>query len=385
MCRFFYFRPKIDLESAQSYIRSRLLEREQNSSLRQLRKTENLIDFCSNDYLGFAQSPVLHDLLKQEFLANGDHLTGSTGSRLISGNSTLTELLEAEIAAFHISGAALLFNSGYDANLGLFSALLQRGDTVILDELIHASIIDGCRLSFANKYTFRHNDLTSLEEKLKVAKGRVYIGIESIYSMDGDTAPLLEIVELAEKYDAALVVDEAHATGIFGAQGRGLVCRYGLENRVFARVITFGKALGCHGAAVLGDENLRQYLINFARSFIYTTAAAPLNHLAIRAAYQLLQESTAQEQLRQKILFFQSKLCSLTDSFIASDSAIQCLVVGGNEQTKILEKKIQQGGMDVRAILHPTVPAGKERLRICLHTFNTEDQIDNLINLIKNS
>ena len=187
----------------------------------------------------------------------------------------------------HNADAGLIFNSGYDANLGLFSALPQRGETIIADELIHASIIDGARLSYANRYTFRHNDLQSLEDKLKQAKGNCYVVIESVYSMDGDTPPIAEILTLTEQYEANLIVDEAHAVGLYGF---GLIDQQ-FQDRVFARIVTFGKALGCHGAIVLGSNLLREYLINFARSFIYTTAASFHQMASIKMAYQLLQES----------------------------------------------------------------------------------------------
>ena len=210
------------MKKINNFIEEKILERIKNSSLRNLSSNQNLADFCSNDYLGFARSERLKALIESQLKLHTSYLSGSTGSRLISGNDDFTEKLEAEIALFHNAESALIFNSGYDANVGLFSSLPQRGDTIILDELIHASIIDGARLSYANRYTFKHNDLISLEEKLKLSKGNIYIGIESIYSMDGDAAPIAEIIELAEQYEAVVIVDEAHAVGIFGQNGRGL-------------------------------------------------------------------------------------------------------------------------------------------------------------------
>ena len=161
----------------------------------------------------------------------------------------------------------MIFNSGYQANIGLFAAVAQKGDTIISDELIHASMIDGIRLSYASRLRFKHNDIKDLEKQLKKAKGNIFIGIESVYSMDGNLAPLTKMARLAKKYKAHLIVDEAHATGVFGKQGSGLVCALGLEDQVFARMHTFGKALGCHGAIVLGSEILKKYLVNFARPF----------------------------------------------------------------------------------------------------------------------
>ena len=370
------------MKSIEKYILTRLQEREAAHSLRKLTTDTSLIDFCSNDYLGFANSAEL----KNNILAAASYheiISGSTGSRLISGNDQFIESLEEKISQFHDAEAGLIFNSGYDANVGIFSSLPQRGDTIITDELIHASIIDGARLSFATRYSFRHNDLQSLEEKLKASKGKIYVAVESIYSMDGDEAPLEGILNLAEKYDAAVIVDEAHATGIFGEKGEGLIHQYGFQNRVFARIVTFGKALGCHGAIILGSSNLRSYLINFARSFIYTTAASPLNHISIDQAYQYLKNTDFQAQIKEKINFVRQECGTLYSSFIDSNSAIQCLILEGNERAKQVEKALQGSGFNVRAILSPTVPAGKERLRICLHTFNSDTEIKNLINILK--
>lgn len=278
------------MTASELFIKKRLDDRRIAGNLRFLKPQNNLVDFCSNDYLGFARSPVLENKVEEEIKNNGKASNGSTGSRLLSGNSDYALALEEYIASVHQSEASLLFNSGYDANLGLFSSLPQRGDTIVTDELIHASAIDGARLSYANRYTFRHNDLQSLEDKLKQAKGNCYVAIESIYSMDGDSPPIPEILNLADKYNAHLIVDEAHAVGLYGL---GLIDE-SLKDRVFARVVTFGKALGCHGAVILGRTLLKDYLVNFARSFIYTTAA-PFHQLAAaKMAYGLLLESADQ-------------------------------------------------------------------------------------------
>jgi len=362
------------LNSAEDFIKTKLDERKANGTYRALAPESSLIDFCSNDYLGFAQSKNLKELIDKEMAPNRGALNGSTGSRLLSGNTTYAEELEESIAAFHQSEAGLLYNSGYDANIGLFSSLPQKGDTVILDELAHASIIDGGRLSFANRFTFRHNDLQSLEEKLKHSKGHCYVVIESVYSMDGDTPPIVQILNLCEQYNAKLIVDEAHATGL---NYNGLINQLNLENRVFARVVTFGKALGCHGAIILGSNLLREYLVNFSRSFIYTTAA-PFHQLAsVKAAYELLSSSGSEiQKLKDNISLFKQKSSGLKLS--PSDSAIQCLVIGGNEKTRSIAEELQKSGFDIRPILSPTVPAGTERLRICLHSYNTAQEIISL-------
>jgi 8-amino-7-oxononanoate synthase len=370
------------LNTAKEFIKSKLEQRLSNGIYRSLKPESNLVDFCSNDYLGFARSPILKEWIQKEIHANDQALNGSTGSRLLSGNLAYTETLEKEIAAFHKSEAGLIFNSGYDANLGLFSALPQRGDTIITDELIHASIIDGARLSYANRYTFRHNDINSLEGKLKHAKGNCYAVIESVYSMDGDTPPIKEILALTDKYNAQLIVDEAHAVGLYG---NGLINQLGLEDRVFARIVTFGKALGCHGAIVLGSTLLREYLINFSRSFIYTTAASFHQIAAIKMAYQLLPmaENEGQKLSDNIYLFKQNVIAGTECNLLPSDSAIQCLVVGSNEKAKQMAQQLQNAGLDVRPILSPTVPMGTERLRICLHSFNTDKEIMLLSDIVK--
>lgn len=370
------------MNNAEKFIKARLGERQAKGAYRVLKPENGLIDFCSNDYLGFARSPVLKKLIDKEMESHQDYGNGSTGSRLLSGNTAYAERLEQEIAAFHQNEAGLIYNSGYDANIGLFSSLPQKGDTIIMDELAHASIIDGARLSFANRYNFRHNDLESLEEKLKHAKGNCYVVIESVYSMDGDTSPLREILELTERYDASLIVDEAHAVGLYK---KGLVCQLELEHRVFARVVTFGKALGCHGAIVLGSALLREYLINFSRSFIYTTAA-PFHQLAsIKMAYRFLGSADDEiEKLKENISLFKKLLSHNKDfTFISSDSAIQCVILGNNNKTREMAAQLQNADLDVRPILSPTVPEGTERLRICLHTFNTKDEITLLADTLK--
>jgi 8-amino-7-oxononanoate synthase len=369
------------LTPAQTYLKNKLDERQLSGTYRTLKPENNLIDFCSNDYLGLARSSVLKQNIETEVQKYPSASNGSTGSRLLSGNITYAEDLEKEIAAFHQYEAGLLFNSGYDANLGLLSSLAQRGDTIILDELIHASAIDGARLSYANRYSFSHNNPDSLEVKLKQAKGNCYVVIESVYSMDGDAPPLLEILNLTEKYGAHLIVDEAHAVGLYPA---GLVNELGLQNRVFALVVTFGKALGCHGAIVLGSNMLREYLINFARSFVYTTAS-PFHQLAaVKMAYQLLNNADQEiTSLKNNIDLFKNQI-QTNDAFplLNSNSAIQCIVLKSNDKAREIANILQHAGLDVRAILSPTVAAATERIRICLHAFNTTNDLTLLTDTI---
>jgi len=368
----------------ESYLEKRLEERRQNQSLRRLSVNQNLIDFCSNDYLGFAQSEVLARKI-QAFLQEEKLKNGSTGSRLISGHSPLAVEVEKIIALFHQTESALLFNSGYDANIGLLSCLPTRHDTIIYDALSHASIRDGIRLASAKSFSFKHNDVMDLSKKMLKSKGQIWVIVESIYSMDGDAAPLEKIAALCKQNNAALIIDEAHATGVFGNKGEGLVQALQLQKKVFARIHTFGKALGGHGAAVVGSQKLIDYLINFARSFIYTTALPPHSLLSIKAAYQMLKEegNLFTDLLKQKQQLFIKRLSpNVKKQFIQSESAIQSWIIGGNEKTRQVALKIQEKGFDVRAILHPTVPKGEERLRICLHAFNSDEELIELVELI---
>jgi 8-amino-7-oxononanoate synthase len=366
-----------------NFLQKKLNERIEKGLLRKLTTSLLPIDFCSNDYLGFARSKELKELIQTTVQALKHYKNGAGGSRLLSGNYSYTEETEQFIADFHQAESGLIFNSGYDANVGLLSSIPQRGDTIITDELIHASLIDGARLSYAERLKFKHNDLDDLAQKLKLAKGLIYVVVESVYSMDGDMADLIGINELCNKYNANLIVDEAHATGIFGSHGKGLVNFLGLQNDVFARVVTFGKAMGTHGAIVLGNDILRNYLINFARSFIYTTAAPLHNVVAVNCAYQLLAKANYQMQIVQKIELYNHLIQEIELPRIKSNSAIQTILLNSNKTTKNAAIALQKEGFDVKAILSPTVPEGKERLRICLHTYNADQEIINLVNHLK--
>lgn len=364
----------------------KLQKRTENNALRNLGSESNLIDFASNDYLGFAQSEVIFEDVHKLLIDRNLQQNGATGSRLLTGNHHLYTETENQIATFHDAETALLFNSGYDANIGFFSAVPQKGDCILYDELIHASIRDGIQLSNATAYKFKHNDNEDLERLILKAKSNpetnTYVVTESVFSMDGDTPPLTEIANLCQKHNAYFIVDEAHALGVFGDQGEGLVQMLDLQKLIFARIITFGKGLGCHGAVILGSEQLKSYLVNFARSIIYTTGLSPHAIATIQIAYQhLKQNNEAREKLRNNINIFnqQKQLLGLKPLFVRSKSAIQCGVIPGNENAKNTAKKLQNQGFNVKAILSPTVPEGQERLRICLHSYNTEAEISNLL------
>jgi 8-amino-7-oxononanoate synthase len=357
-----------------------LEERKRKGLFRSLKNYDHLIDFSSNDYLGFSKLGWLNEKLADVKPSQG----GSTGSRLISGNSELALQMENRISAFHNAEAALLFNSGYDANVGLLSSIVTKHDLILYDELIHASIHDGIRLSLAKHYKIRHNDVGHLKRMLERnsdISGSVYIVVESVYSMDGDCSPLKEIATLCDNQKIFLIVDEAHAIGVFGNKGRGLCNELGLEQVCFARVYTYGKAMGCHGAAVVGSEVLRSYLINFARSFIYTTALPEHSLQMINVAYDLLMESQHSEKLQDNILYF-NELVANKSGFISSNSAIHCFLCPGNTHVSELENKLQSHGFFVKGIKSPTVKEGSERVRICLHTFNTKEEIKKLTQLI---
>ncbi|WP_418264612.1 aminotransferase class I/II-fold pyridoxal phosphate-dependent enzyme [Flavobacterium faecale] len=364
---------------------TKIQKRIDSNALRQLGTNSKSIDFSSNDYIGFSKSAAIFEQTHQYLIAHNYTQNGSTGSRLISGNHEIYSTIEKEIANFHEAESALIFNSGYDANLGFFSSVPQKGDFILYDELCHASIRDGIQLSNAKAYKYDHNDFEDLERLILKFKNTttIYIATESVFSMDGDSPNLEELVALSEKHNCHLVIDEAHALGVSGEYGQGLVQYLGLQNQVFARIMTFGKGLGCHGAAILGAKDLQTYLINFARSFIYTTGLNPHSIATIGIAYQnLISQSENIGHLRENILWFnqEKKLLGLQSLFVRSKSAIQCAIIPGNEKVKAIASQLQEKGFEVKAILSPTVPEGQERLRFCLHSFNTKKEISEILN-----
>ena len=366
-------------------LQEKLNIRAQNNALRTLKSSENLIDFSSNDYLGFAKSKIIFDYTHQYLQENNLFQNGATGSRLLTGNHQVYKETEVYIANFHQSEAALIFNSGYDANIGFFQSVPQRNDLVLFDNLCHASIRDGITAAISKSYKFEHNDLIHLEKLIQKYQSnfeQVYIVTESVFSMDGDSPNLLELTQLAEKYNCLLVIDEAHALGVFGDDGCGLVQELKLQNKVFARIMTFGKGLGCHGAAILGSQNLIDFLVNFARSFIYTTGLSPHSVATILVAYQQLAQSQSNIlSLRNNIKFFnqQKTLLGLKPLFVRSKSAIQSAILPGNVTVRNAAKMMADNGFDVKPILSPTVPEGQERLRFCLHCYNTEPEMERVL------
>ncbi|CAO3648819.1 unnamed protein product [Mucor hiemalis] len=354
----------------ESQLEATLLKRRQISKMRRLVvNPANAIDFSSNDFLGLSHSELFRSNYLTE-LNNMPAILGSTGSRLLDGNSSYCENLEKRIASFHKSPSALIFNSGFDANAGLFSTLPQRGDVILYDELIHASVHEGMRMSRAEK-----------------PGKNVFVAVESVYSMDGDVAPLNELVQVLKKYwpnkeNGYLIVDEAHSTGVYGEYGRGIVSALGLEDDIFARLHTFGKALASNGAAVLGSETLRQYLINYARPLIYSTFMSFNSLASIKCAYDILENGETmpiQKHVHAITQRFRETIKLPLGTLLPSSSPIQGVVLNGNAPVRALAGYLNSKGFIVKPICSPTVPIGEERVRICLHGHNTMGQVDALV------
>lgn len=377
----------------ESQLEATLLKRRQISKMRRLVvNPTNAIDFSSNDFLGLSHSELFRSSYLTE-LNNMPSILGSTGSRLLDGNSSYCENLEKRIASFHKSPSALIFNSGFDANAGLFSTVPQHGDVILYDELIHASVHEGMRMSRAGKrIPFLHSNVEDFERILlsviKELPGKnVFVAVESVYSMDGDVAPLNELVQVLKKYwpnkeNGYLIVDEAHSTGVYGEYGRGVVSALGLEDEMFARLHTFGKALASNGAAVLGSETLRQYLINYARPLIYSTFMSFNSLASIKCAYDILENGETvpiQKHVHAITQRFRETIKLPSGTLLPSSSPIQGVVLNGNAPVRALAGYLNSKGFIVKPICSPTVPIGQERVRICLHGHNTMGQVDDLV------
>jgi len=360
------------------HFNEKLEKRQREGTLRILMPKQEGIDFYSNDYLGLARNKKFQHLLVKQVLKNPELLSGSTGSRLISGNSSAVIETEDFITKEHQYESALLFSSGYNANLALFSTLPTRHDTIIVDEQIHRSVHDACKLSHAKKLKFEHNNPGHLEDVLKRQNGQCYVAIESLYSMDGDVADIHEIVKITEKYKAGLIVDEAHAFGVFGY---GLIDQFNLQEKVLATVLTYGKALGTHGAAIVTNDVIKSYLINLASPFIYTTSAHDFLWMSIKKGYYFLRENCElSNELKKNIKIFRKQNLKSPSS---ENSPIQSILIPDNHQLRMLKETLLNKGFLTYAVFSPTVKEGTERLRICLHSFNTEEEILELTKIIK--
>ena len=329
------------------------------------------VDFTSNDYLGLAQHPGLREALIAALERDGT--LGAGGSRLLRGHHEEHARLEAFAAIFFGTEKALYFGSGFLANFALFTTLPDRHDAVVFDERIHASVKEGVHASLAERYRARHNDLDSFEAELKRARERgarrIFVAVESVYSMDGDPAPLADLSALVRRLDAVLVIDEAHATGVFGARGRGLA-----ENMTGAITLhTCGKALGVAGALVCASAETVDYLINRARPFIYSTAPPPCLAAAVTRALQLVDE----EPWRRERVLELAKLAhiELNPDTPFAGSQIVPVILGTDEAALSIAQRVQETGFDVRAIRPPTVPEGTARLRVSVNAGHSEDQI----------
>ncbi|KAH6603809.1 hypothetical protein Trco_007255 [Trichoderma cornu-damae] len=391
------------------------------------------VDFSSNGYLSLSSNAavksaylsLIQPCLQSAGPESGFGL-GSGGSRLLDGNSAFAEDLEGRIAGFHGADAGLLFTSGFEANTGLFACVPQRGDVIVYDELIHASVHDGMRLSRARRIPFAHNRvyddpaasggaggkgecqsldslLRSLSEgadgaDVRDGKKNVFVAVEAVYSMDGDVAPLKEMVQCVERRlpqgNGHIIVDEAHSTGIFGRQGRGLVCQLGLQDRIWGRVHTFGKAMGCSGAIVLCSSTARSYLINYARSFIYTTAMAFPSLASIRTTYDFLAQGRAEPLLRHLQSLIRHAHSLLTGIVARRRPAPELFRINPEtprspilplltDRARGLAQHCQERGFAVRPIVAPTVPAGRERVRVCLHAGNTLEEVEGLCRAVE--
>jgi glycine C-acetyltransferase len=340
-----------------------------------------VINFSSNNYLGIANHPALGEAAKAAIDRYG---CGSGASRLISGNMKLHEELESKIAEFKGTEAALVFNSGFQANTGVVSTLVNEGDAVFSDALNHASIVDGCRLSRAKVAVYGHLDMNHLEGELKrsFSARRKLIITESLFSMDGDEAPLADIVGLAERHGAMVMVDEAHATGVYEPNGAGLVAKLGLGERVFVQMGTLGKALGGFGAYISGSKALRDLLINRCRSFIFTTSLPPaVMAMAIAAIDLVGKEPGRRQALADNSERLRAGLRGL--GYLLGDSGRQILplMVGDANRCMDLSQRLLERGVFAHGIRPPTVPPGTSRLRITLMATHTQHQLDQALEI----
>ncbi len=369
--------------SVDSFLHKKLSDRYSLGNFRKLSCKNIPFDFTSNDYFGLARNVELFENIQKKIAELGLKTNGSGGSRLLSGNHEITEQLEHRLSELFRSESSLVFNSGYNANLALISSIPQKGDSVLYDQLSHVCLKEGAWLSKAESFKYFHNDLVDLEKKLAIAKGNKFIVTESVFSMDGDFCPIEGIIDLADKYDAQIILDEAHSTACYGTNGNGWLCEKGLEDRIFARTYTFGKGLGAHGACVCGSNDLIDFLINFGRPFIYTTALPIHSIITIDEAFHFIKNHPElRSQLHDKINLFRTEILnSLSDSVnlnLLRETAIQPIVVNGNERIKQISDDLQHKGYDVRPILAPSVPQGSERLRITLHVYNSDEEIHGL-------
>ncbi|MFS1514315.1 8-amino-7-oxononanoate synthase [Chengkuizengella sp. SCS-71B] len=383
-----------------NWMQEELKQLEQKSQLRSLHETtilengwilrdgKKMLNLASNDYLGLSERlnrSNLTALIEEEERISSSLRFGSTASRLIVGNDPIYRELETEFASFKGTEDSLVFSSGYMANIGVMSTVVGRKDVVFSDRLNHASIVDGIILSRAEHKRFRHRDVEHLEHLLKKAdpNRKKLIVTDSIFSMDGSVAPLKQLVELKNKYGAMLMVDEAHSGGIYGEKGQGLVHALGLTDEVDILMGTFSKAYGCYGAYIAGDSVLIQYLMNKARSFIFTTALPPVNIAAIQRNWSRIQaEGWRQKSLLEKSDWFKQQLQSRGFNTGESESQIIPLIVGDNKKTMEFSALLQEKGVAAVAVRPPTVPEGTARIRFTIMSLHQDYDLERALVLI---
>jgi len=380
MC-FFELQIQLDERAAKGLLRSRRTVTSPQST-RLVVDGKPYLSFCSNDYLGLANHPQLIEALQQGTEEFG---VGAGAAHLVNGHFASHEQLETELADFVGKPAALLYSTGYMANLGVVQALTGRGDTVFADKLNHASLNDAMLLSRAEVKRYRHNDMAQLASLLeKTISGRKLICTDAVFSMDGDYAPLPELLALCEAHDAWLLVDDAHGFGVLGCQGRGSLSHFALASPRIIYMATLGKAAGVFGAFVAAESVVIKYLFNQSRSYIYTTATPPALSVALLASLKLIREGDVRRaHLHSLIMQLKQGLAGLPWSLMESDTAIQPLVVGDNQAALDLSVALRERGLWVAAIRPPTVPEGTARLRITLSAAHTSAEVAQLVEVLR--
>ncbi|MDX9951891.1 MAG: 8-amino-7-oxononanoate synthase [Methylophilaceae bacterium] len=360
--------------------RRRLLQSPQSANIRA--DDTAVLSFCSNDYLGLANHPALVDAAREAFAGAG---VGSGASHLITGHHQWHQSLEQALADFVGMPAALVFSSGYMANVGVVTALMRRGDAIFADKLNHASLNDAALLARADLQRYRHNDLAQLEGQLSVSKApRKLVIADAVFSMDGDLAPVPELLALCERYDAWLLLDDAHGFGVLGEQGRGVLSHFGVQSPRIIYMATLGKAAGVSGAFVAAAQVVIDYLLQQARTYIYTTATPPALAAAALAALEVIREDEARRShLRALIDYLKQHLQLQRWQLMPSDTAIQPLLVGENQEAVRLSEYLQANGILVPAIRPPTVPPGTARLRISLSAAHELADVQRLVGALK--
>ncbi|MEJ2042278.1 MAG: 8-amino-7-oxononanoate synthase [Reinekea sp.] len=373
--------PDLLAEREASHLLRRRVELQSAQSVTPVIDGKLYLSFCSNDYLGLANHPVIAERMKA---AIDDYGVGAGASHLIDGHHAEHEQLERELATFCKREAALVFSTGYMANLGVMSALMARQDSIVQDRLNHASLIDGALLAQSNLLRYRHNDMAHLQQMLESTSGKKLIVTDGVFSMDGDCAPLTEIADIARQHNAWLMVDDAHGFGVLGPQGSGLVGQLGLDSQQVPLVVgTLGKAFGTSGAFVAGDQTTIDYLLQFARTYMYTTASPPSVAAATRQALQLVRQADDRRaHLTQRIAQLRNGIQAMGFSLMSSETPIQPVVVGANADALRLSAVLRERDIMVTAIRPPTVPEGTARLRITLSASHTAEQVNSLLNAL---